>query len=295
MVWKRRRLIWSPVATVVIAAVALPGSAFATAVIGTNLGNTANTNDFGCNDACTAVNRIVFSDLAPEGVTSPVNGTVTSWRFNDGAASNSVSLRVLRQVDNGLFTGISTSAPHTSVVGTNGPFATSQPIRAGDYVGLEAGSGGALFLNNTTPADFLDEYWNSPPLANGDTRIGTNENHEVLVQATVEPTNAFATGAPVLNAKKGTATVSVGPFPNTGVLEFTPGAGASLAETAAAKTVTAGQTVNFLVRAIGKKRKKLNKKGKVTVGATFTYTPTFGTASTQSTTIKLKRKLKKKS
>ena len=285
-----RSLFATATAAMAIAALGNPGSAFAAATIGTNLGNAANTNMFGCNNACTAVNRILLSDVAPQGLTSPVNGTVTSWRFNDTFANNHISLRVLREVDNGVFTGISTSAAQTSVIGTNGPFATSLPIRAGDSVGLEADSGGGGFLNNATPADFLDEFW-FPPLADGETRSGTGENHEVLVQAAVEPTNIFTiSGVLARNKKKGTATVGVGPFPNPGSLAITPGQGANLAETAVSKTVTAGQTVKFLVRAVGKKRKKLNKKGKVKVTATFTYTPNFGAPSTPTTKIKLKKK-----
>jgi hypothetical protein len=289
---RRPKLISHLVAAAAICACACPGSALATATIGTNMGNAANANMNGCNFDCTAVNRILFADSAPQGVTSPVNGTVTSWRFSDAAAGNTVSLRILRQATNQSFTGISTSAPQTSVIGLNGPFSTSLPIKAGDFVGLNAGSGGASFLNDLTPANFLDMTW-GPPLGDGETRDGVGSNQEVMVQATVEPTNTFAVGAPVLNKKKGTATVPVGPFPNNGSLEFTPGAGANLAETAASKPVTTGQTVKFLVSATGKKRKKLVHKGKVTVAATFTYTPSFGTASTQSTTIKLKKKRKK--
>jgi hypothetical protein len=272
------------------AASATPGSAFATARIGTNMGNAANSNMNGCNSACTAVNRILMSDSAPQGVTSPVNGTVTSWRFSDASAGNSISLRVLRQVDNGVFTGISTSAPQTSVGGLNGPIATSLPIKAGDYVGLAAGSGGGGFFYDLNPVPFLDMYW-TPPLADGETRSGVGTNEEVMVQATVEPTNTFTVGAPVLNKKKGTATLML-TAPNPGTLDSS-GTGANVAETAANKTVTAGQTVKFLISATGKKRKKLNKKGKVTFTATFTFTPTFGSPSTQSIPVLLKKKLKK--
>ena len=68
---KRSSLSGFLVAAAAIAALAVPGSAFATATIGTNLGNPANANLNGCNSACTAVNRIVMSDSAPQGVTSP--------------------------------------------------------------------------------------------------------------------------------------------------------------------------------------------------------------------------------
>jgi hypothetical protein len=44
------------------------------------------------------------------------------------------------------------------------------------------------------------------------------------------------------------------------------------------------------VRAQGKKKKKLNSSGKVTVSPTVTYTPTGGAPSSQTTTVKLRKK-----
>jgi len=112
---------------------------------------------------------------------------------------------------------------------------------------------------------------------------------EVLVQATVEPTNTLGLSAqPVLNKRKGTATLTIS-VPNPGQLDFS-GTGVNIAETAAVKTVTAPGPVKFLIRATGK---KLKKKGKVGVTATFTFTPRGGAASTQSTSLKLRKKLKK--
>ncbi len=82
-------------------------------------------------------------------------------------------------------------------------------------------------------------------------------------------------------------------MPNPGQLDFS-GTGINIAESAAVKTVTAPGPVKFLIRATGKKLKKLNKKGKVGVTVTFTFTPTGGAASTQSTSLKLRKKLKRK-
>jgi hypothetical protein len=115
---------------------------------------------------------------------------------------------------------------------------------------------------------------------------------EVLVQATIEPTNAFTVGAPVRNKKKGTATLTVD-LPNPGTLDFS-GAGINIAETAAVKTVTAPGPVKFSIKAVGRKLKKLKTKGKVRVVPTLTFTPTGGAASTQSTPLTLRKKLKKK-
>jgi hypothetical protein len=166
------------------------------------------------------------------------------------------------------------------------------PIQAGDHVGLDASAGAIILSDVGAPSMALS--WTMPTLADGDPRPGSTVfGREVLVQAIVEPTNTLGLSAqPVLNKKKGTATLTVS-VPNPGQLDFS-GTGINIAETAAVKTVTAPGPVKLLIRATGMKRKKLNRKGKVGVTATFTFTPTGGAASTQSKSLKLKKKLKRK-
>jgi hypothetical protein len=151
---------------------------------------------------------------------------------------------------------------------------------------------GALVLSNDVGGTAVG--WNMPPLEDGDVRAGAAlTQREVLVQATIEPTNTLGlSAAPVLNKKKGTAKLTIS-VPNPGQLDFS-GAGINIAETAAVKTVTGPGPVKFLIKATGKKLKKLKTKGKVGVTATFTFTPTGGAASTQAKSLKLKKKLTKK-
>jgi Ca2+-binding RTX toxin-like protein len=165
---------------------AAPAAAPAAVTIGSNLGSPANHNDPGCNATpCTVTNLALGADLAPGGLTSPVNGTVTSWRFLSGSNGNTVNLRVLRPVSGVTFTGAGTSAPATSVGGLNGPFATSLPIRAGDHIGLNA-STGAIIMSDAVGGTQV--HWSMPQLADGASTPGTvGTNREVLVQAVVEP------------------------------------------------------------------------------------------------------------
>lgn len=58
----------------------------------------------------------------------------------------------------------------------------------------------------------------------------------------------------------------------------------------AASKAAAGGT-QLLVRAIGKKKRKLNRTGKVKITVAITYTPDGGDPSTQSVKVKLKKKL----
>ena len=55
--------------------------------------------------------------------------------------------------------------------------------------------------------------------------------------------------------------------------------------------VPAPGTVPLLIKAEGKKKKKLNQKGKVKLEPNITYTPSGGSAATQSTKLKLKKNL----
>jgi hypothetical protein len=276
-----------------VALIATAGAAQGAVTIGSNLMTLHSTNMPGCNIACTATNlTLVDSNTAPGGLTSPVNGTVTSWRLRANTAPE-VRLRILRPAGGSSFTGVGTSGPaNFTGPGLSGPIPTSLPISAGDGVGLENPSGRLIYGANLLGGTI---FWNMPVLADGSTRVadGSGPMVETLVQATVEPTSALGlSAAPVLNKKKGTATLTVS-VPNPGQLDFS-GTGISIAETAAVKTVTAPGPVKFLIRATGKKLKKLKTKGKVGVTATFTFTTTGGAASTQSKSLKLKKKLKRK-
>ena len=107
------------------------------------------------------------------------------------------------------------------------------------------------------------------------------------------PDNAITLGKPKLNKKKGTATEPV-TVPGPGELSLTGASVASQrrARPMASKPVTAAGTVDLLVKPKGKTKKKLKKAGKAKAKLTITFTPTGGTANVQTTTIKLKKKLR---
>ena len=88
-----------------------------------------------------------------------------------------------------------------------------------------------------------------------------------------------------LNKKKGTATLPVS----------VPGAGkVALKQTStvtgATKTANAAGTVKLTVKARGKAKKALKKKGKLNVRASVTFTPTGGQPITETTKVKLVKK-----
>jgi hypothetical protein len=277
----------------VAATLATAGVAQGAVTIGSNLATPDTTNGPGCNIPCTVTNlALPVANTAPGGLNSPVNGTVTSWRVRANAGPN-LRLRILRPGGGVTYTGAGTSGPAGFAgPGISDPIPTSLPIALGDAIGLESPNGNLIY---GLTVQGTSGFWNMPVLAEGSTRPadGTGAGREVLVQATVEPTNSFSlVGQPVRNKKKGTAIVTVN-VPNPGQLDSS-GTGINIAETAAVKTVTAPGPVKFLIRATGKKAKKLKKKGKVGVTATFTFTPTGGAPSTQPVPVQLKKKLKKR-
>lgn len=264
----------------------LVADAQASVTIGTNLTGPADEINPGCSVACTVMNLAVPSDTAPGGLASPVNGTVTSWQFKSVTAGGSIALRIIHPAGGPSFTGAGTSAQVTpnGTVPTQGPFATSLPIRAGDFVGLNATAAQTPLID--TPATEL--YWNAPTLADGQTAQGTAGTREVAVRAVVEPTNTVTFGPPTRNKKKGLATVTM-TVPNAGQLSYS-GNGLSIT---GPPNVSAPGGVQLIFKGIGKKRKKLARTGKVGASFQVSFTPSQGSLHTSTENLMLRKKLKK--
>jgi hypothetical protein len=273
---------------------AIAGSAQGAVTIGSNLAGAPNHNDPGCGVAgvtCTATNLVLpTTSLAPGGLVSPVNGTVTSWRAKANG-TDGLSFRVLRPVSGTTYMGAGTSAVFTPSLMDTGVVQTSLPIKVGDAIGLN--NVNARLVYDATAGATAAAWYLLPggPLADGQTRAAdaTQTPRELLVQATIEPTNSFTFGTAALNKKKGTATLPV-TLPNAGTLSYS-GTGATVS---GPPSVAAAGDISLSIAATGKKRKKLKKKGKAGVSVSVTFTPTFGTAATQSANLTLRKKLKKK-
>jgi hypothetical protein len=281
---------------IVAALAASAGSAQGAVTIGSNLAGIPQENMPGCGSAgspCTATNlSLPAASQAAGGLTSPVNGTVTSWRASANMGNN-ISLQVLRPVSGTTYTGVATSAAASwPGPGISPSFATSLPISQGDAIGLRSPNANLIFAR-PIPGAAVGVWYLAPtgPLADGATRAAdaTGNSTEALVQATIEPTNTIAFGALTRNKKKGTATQTI-TLPNPGQLSYS-GTGVSVTGPASA---AAPGDVQVTVGATGKKRKKLNKKGKVSVSFGTTYTPNFGAASITPDALTLRKKLKKK-
>ena len=96
-------------------------------------------------------------------------------------------------------------------------------------------------------------------------------------------------GKTQLDRKKGTATLSF-EVPNAGELTGS-GKGAKVASGARSSKAVQARTATLLVKAKGEKKRKLNETGKVKLSVAVTYALTGGDPSTQSVTVKLKKKV----
>ena len=238
--------------------------------------------------------RPTFSNLslasdrrAPGGLSSPVNGTVVRWRIRVGDSTRVTNLRIIRPLGDGFFTGAGTSAPVTPPINTTTSYKVQLPIRIGDYIGIDCCNPppGAEFFVNGVPA--IRNEW-QPSLADGGPGrppVLTNL-YEVALNADIAST--FSVDAIRRNKKKGTATLTV-TVAHAGELTGA-GKGVKVANAAViSKTVSAPGSVRLLIKAKGKKKKRLNSTGKVKVKPKITYTPTGGEPGTRSVKVMLKK------
>jgi hypothetical protein len=284
----------------------LAGPAYAASTIGSSLTGDPVANDPGCNAGvpCTAANILIPSSSVASGgsLSSPVNGTVTSWRASANTGNN-LSLQVLRPPASSCvpvsgpcgfpfsggatLTGIATSAPENwPGPGVSPSFATSLPIQEGDVIGLLNRNQNLIFAGNG--GGVIGVWYQGGPLADGSTRApdtGGN-SREVLVQATIEPTNTVTFGAVTLNKKKGTAKLRI-TVPNRGALGYSSGEGVRVVGTVG--LVDPGD-FPLIVKATGKKLEKLTANGKVRVAFSVRFLPSQGTEGTTVDTLMLRRK-----
>jgi hypothetical protein len=216
--------------------------------------------------------------------------TLTSWSTNATPDTGQmVSLKIFRKTtEPSTYRVIAHEGPHSLAPGLN-QFAADVKVEPGDFLGLNwngppAASGACTFFAPGSVYDFLP----------GDLADGANaeflrvddEDLRVNISAEVTPTGEFTLGQ-VEKKRNGTATLEV-TVPNPGDLTVA-GKGVKGSPASAATQVGAG-AAKLVIRAKGKKKKKLLSKGRVKVVPAITFTPTGGTASSQTTKVKLRRR-----
>ena len=277
---------------------AIASRASAAVTIGSNLAREPNfgIQDLGSLQPTFAQAALPAGSQAPDGVVSPVNGTVTYGRVRVGSSSSPIAFRVIRHLGGSVFTGAGTSATLSPGANATIGFNLQLPIQIGDLVGVDCclGAAGSLFVDPGVAANVM-HAWTG--LADGGPGLapGFSDNREVTINADVEPTSQFGLSKPKLNKKRGTATLTV-EVPNPGKLTAS-GKGVKSASVGAAvisKKVGAAGKVKLVIKAKGKQKKKLKQNGKVGVKPKITFTPTGGEPATRTQKLSLKRKLKER-
>jgi hypothetical protein len=174
----------------ITAALLLTGTAPAAVTVGPDV-NVSAVENWSCNPGpCTFVN----TQHPAANLTVPFDGVVVRWRVqtvSTGSGSGPMSLKVLRQLPGGAFTGAGTSAPETIVAGAVRTVPTRLPVQTGDYLGANMPvdpPGGIALLALPLPGT-LFSIW-EPALGDGEVRAATFPNFDaqaMLYNADVEP------------------------------------------------------------------------------------------------------------
>jgi hypothetical protein len=216
-----------------------------------------------------------------------VNWTLTTWSHQARVASDQqIKIKVYRRVSGLTYTVVGQDGPRILASGVLNTFTASIPVKPGDILGITPTSNvGCTF------GSFVGEayYHGDGDAATGAQVTFTPDTGTRLnISATLEPTNTITFGKTRRNKKKGTATVTVN-VPNPG--ELTASGKGVKAAGVTSKAVSGPGSAKLVLKAKGKKKRKLNDTGKVKLNATISYTPTGGAASTQSRKVKLKKNL----
>jgi hypothetical protein len=244
--------------------------------------------------AVASPNEAVWVQAEPPdpGLASPVNGTVIVWRVRGtfvNASPNTVRLQVLQPVGTG-FLGVGSSPMQTLPNGSNDDvvreFGVSIPIHVGDHLGLGT-SPNAWAPQADIPGAFTEGFHAFNDGDTSGTPTGGNSG-SLQLNAEVVATNTFSLGAVQRNRKNGTASVT-GALSNPGTLQLT---GAIVNP----QTLTASAEGPLAVSLTPSKpaRKRLKKKGKASGEVDFTFTPSFGTPTTQALPVALALNRKKR-
>jgi hypothetical protein len=222
-------------------------------------------------------------------------GTITSWSHNAAAGSGqTLTMKVFRPLGGAAYQVVGHDGPRplSAIVPGLNTFPTSIAVKAGDVLGLNTASTamtacvfivGAGNLHRERPGDLPDGASDNFGPEFGTTRAN--------ITAVVAPSNSFTVDSITRNKKKGTATLRA-TVPNPGELSGS-GKGVKVAGAAGAvlsKTVSGPGAVKLLIKARGKKKRKLNETGKVKLNVAVTYTPTGGDPATESKRLKLRKR-----
>jgi hypothetical protein len=210
-------------------------------------------------------------------------GTITSWSTLAGAPGADYVLKIFRRTsDPDVFQAIARAPPDTLSSGLN-TFVVSLPVKSGDMVGFNT-SGPFNSCTFDVPGDtVLDRPGSLSDGASG--TFAPLADSRLNLSAVLVPSNDFTLSVS-RDRKSGKATVTAFAS-NPGVVTLS---GKGVKSGRAAKSVFVAGPVTFQVAATGKWRRKLVRTGSVAIDVSVSFAPTGGDPSSQSLTLRLRKK-----
>jgi hypothetical protein len=208
-------------------------------------------------------------------------GTITSWTTKSFGAGAAYVLKIFRRTtDPDAFQVIAHSPPHILSSGLN-TVSVSLPVKSGDMVGYNE-SGPPNSCTFTQPGDnVLNRVGNLPDGSQG--TFSPQNDVRLNLSAVLVPDNAFTLGGITRDRKRGTATITA-TTSNPGLVALS---GKGLKKHAS-KSLSVAGPVTFAVAVVGRTKRRLQRKGRITVPLAVTFYPTNGDPSTQSISLKLR-------
>jgi hypothetical protein len=214
-------------------------------------------------------------------------GTITSWSTNSFASGATYVFKIFRRTsDPDVFQVIAHAAAPPLTAGVNS-VPVSLPVRSGDMIGVnESGAVNSCTFPMTGDAVLRS----SGDLADGQTgTFSPVSDVRLNLSAVLIPSNDFTVGPVTRDRHQGTATLMVH-VSNPGLVTVT---GPGLKKRHAAKTVALAGPVQFGIAAVGARKRRLERTGKLTVNPTVTFYPTGGDPASKPAPVRLRKRIPK--
>jgi hypothetical protein len=212
-------------------------------------------------------------------------GTITSWSTRSSGAGATYVFKVFRRTsDPDIYQVIAHAPAHELTSGINA-VPVNIAVRSGDMIGLNESGG----LNSCTFSQIGDGLLTrGGSLADGASGVfGPQNDVRLNLSAVLVPSNEFSISSIARDRKQGTATVLLN-VSNPGLLTIS-GKGLKKRPT---KNIAVAGTAQFNLASVGKRKRKLEMTGKLTLTPTITFAPTAGEAARMTVAVKLlKRRL----
>ncbi len=207
-------------------------------------------------------------------------GTITSWSTRSANAGATYVFKVFRRTsDPDVFQVIAHAAPRVLTSGMN-VVPVNIKVRSGDMIGLNE-SGPDNSCTFPQPGDGV--LTGDGALSDGASgQFGPLNDVRLNLSANLIPSNDFGIAAITRDRKRGTATVLLN-VSNPGTLAIS----AKGMKKRPVKNIAVAGTAQFNIAAAPSKRGKLEKRGKLTLTPTLTFSPSGGEPASFPFRIKL--------